>query len=187
MLNNKYKNIRDICYIYSLNFFKIINKNIDINKLKKFLKLLIIITKNKFLFKFYLNNKIFFLKTMFYILKKYIFLDFNIKKILKILLKDKMLYNIKFIYFYLIKIYQKKYNILNVIVYISYNINYENINLIKKNIINKFINKKINFFFKKNKNIIAGFKIYINDYVIDCSLLRNIKKINFIFNKNLIE
>ncbi len=179
-------NIRDMSYIYALNIFNIIkfdNKNNEFNRWKKFFNLLILFNKNKFLFKLYLINKKEYFKIIYFIIKKYINLDIYMNNFLKIILKNNILYYIKLIYFYFIKLYKKKYNILNIIIYSSYNINYKNIKLIKKIIRNSFIYKKIKFFFKLNKNLIAGFKIYINDYIIDSSLIKNIKKINFIFNK----
>ncbi len=179
-------NIYDISYFYSLNIFNYFKKNnIKFYKWNKFIKLLILISKQKFFYVYYRMNKKKCLKEIFYIINKNIILNKKIKNFIKAIFDDNMFLNINYIYFNLIEIYKKNKNILYVNVFTrNNNLNILNIKKIKIIIKNYFINKRLFFLFKKDANIIAGFKIYINNLVFDASILNIIKKNIFYEYKN---
>ncbi len=177
-------NIKNIYYYsYSLVIINIIkNKNIlYFKKWKRFLKILIFLSKDNNINN-YLVNKFSFFKEIIYVLKKKKLIDNIMINFLNIILKDSLFFYIKLIYKSFIKIYNLKNNIINVYIYSRNYINNKNLNLIKKFIKFKFKNN-LNFIFIKSNNILAGFKIYINDFVIDYSLFNIFKKINFISYK----
>ncbi len=179
-------NIYDISYFYSLAIFKYItSNNIKFYKWNIFLKLLYLISKKDFFYFFYKIDKKKCLNEIYNIINKNFSLSKDMKNFIKIIFEDNMFFKIKNIYFNLNKIYKINKKILNVIVYTKNNyLNNSNIKKIK-NIIRYYIkNKRIFFLFKKNKKLIAGFKIYINDLIFDGSLLNIIKK-NFSFYKFL--
>ncbi len=177
MLNINYISYKYSCYIWNLIYIR--NKFNNFIKWKKFLKFLIIISKNNFLINFININKIKCFKEIYNLISSNIKINLYMKSFLKNILYENMLKNINLIYHKFIENYIKNKKIINVIIYSANNINLYNMNLIKKIILSKFYNKKIYFFLKKDKNIIAGFKIYINDLIIDASLIKEIKKINF--------
>lgn len=98
---------------------------------------------------------------------------------LTLILKDNLFIYIKIIYNIFINIFNCINNIKNIYIYSRNYISKINFIFIKKIILCKF-KGKINFFFIKKKNIIAGFKIFINDFVIDYSLLNIFKKIKLL-------
>lgn len=105
------------------------------------------------------------------------------KLFIKVIFEDDMYFNLNYIHIYLKKIYEENKKILNVVIFTkNNNLNTLNIKKIKKIIKNYFVNKRIFFWFKKNKKIIAGFKIYINDLIFDASILNIIRK-NIFFCK----
>ncbi len=176
-------NIDYISYKYAYYIFnkiKIKNKYNNFIKWKKFLKLLVYISKNNIWKKFFLLNKIKCLKEIYSIISLNLNVNYSMKIFIKNILYENMWIYVNLIYLKFIEIYKNKKNLLYVIIYSSNNINKYNLYKIKKKIKIKFNNKKIYFFLKKNINIIAGFKIYINDFIIDASLINYIKKINFI-------
>ncbi len=180
-------NIVNISYIYSfylLKILKIKNKYNNFYIWKKILKILILINKNNnFINDYFLLNKYLCLKKIYEIilLSTNIKLNIYIKKFINIILYKKKFIYIKYIYFSFIKLYKYYKNILNIIVYTKYNINKKNLFLINKFLKNNFKNKNYILKFRKNNKIIAGFKLNINDFVIDGSLINKIKNINFCF------
>lgn len=177
-------NIHDISYFYSLAIYKNIKENnIKFYKWSNFIKLLVLIFKEDFFYFYYRIDKKKCLKEIFFIIEKRIYLNKKMKLFIKIIFEDDMYFNINYIYIYLKKIYEINKKILNVIIFTKNNsLNTSNIKKIKKIIKLFFLNKRIFFSFKKEKKIIAGFKIYINDLIFDGSISNIIKK-NFFFNK----
>ncbi len=179
-------NIYDVSYFYSLivfNYFK--KNNIKFCEWNKCIKLLILISKKKKFYIYYRMNKKKCLKEIFYIINKYITLNKKIVNFIEVIFDDNMFLNINYIYLSLIKIYKKNKDILYVNVFTrNNNLNILNIKKIKIIFRNYFINKRLFFLFKKDKSIIAGFKIYINDLVFDASILNIIQKNIFYKYKN---
>ncbi len=177
-------NIYNISYFYSLAILNNINKNnIKFYKWNNFIKLLILIFKENFFYFYYKVNKKKCLKEIYFIISKKIYLYKNMKLFIKVIFEDDMYFNLNYIHIYLKKIYEENKKILNVVIFTkNNNLNTLNIKKIKKIIKNYFVNKRIFFWFKKNKKIIAGFKIYINDLIFDASILNIIRK-NIFFCK----
>ncbi len=179
-------NIYDISYFYSLAIYKDIKKNsIRFYKWSSFIKLLILIFKEDFFYFYYKINKKKCLEEIFFIIKKKKKINKKMKIFIKIIFEDDMYFNINYIYIYLKKIYKINKKILNVIILTKdNNLSISNIKKIKNIIKNYFLNKKIIFLFKKKKEIIGGFKIYINDLIFDGSILNIIRKKNFFYKFN---
>ncbi len=176
----------NISYFYSLALFKYISShNIKFYKWNIFLKILVLILKENFFYFFYKINKKKCLNEIYYIIDKQILINKNMKNFIKIIFEDNMYFEIENIYFFLKKIYQVNKKILNVIIYTKNNyINNTNIKKIKSIIKLYAVNKRIFFLFKKDKKIIAGFKICINNLIFDGSILNIIKKNNFFYKFN---
>ncbi len=175
MLKNK-----NLCYSYSLCIVNLIYKNNKkyYNCWINFLKFLLILSNSKNINK-YLNRRFLSKKNIILIFKDLIFLDNLMINFLILILKDNLLNYFKYIYVNIIKIYNYINNIKYIYIYSNNYISNYNFFFIKKFILYKF-RGNINFFFIKKKKILAGFKILINDFVIDCSLLNVFKKIKLL-------
>ncbi len=182
MLNNN-----NLYYSYSLSIFKIIGfKDAkSFNNWKKFLKKLTYICNIENI-NFIINNKKIILKKIFYIIKQNLYIDKYMEDFFYILIEDNIFININIIYKYFIEIYKINNNMFDIVIYIRNKINKYNYFLIKKFIENKINiskNKIFNYIFIRNKNIISGFKIYVNDFVMDSSILNILYKIKFLKHK----
>ncbi len=177
-------NIYNISYFYSLsilNSYK--EKKIKFYKWNKFIKLFVLISKEKFFYIYYKRNKTQCFKEVCYIINKNIYLDKKMKNFIKIIFDDDMFLNIKYIYYYLMEIYKLHKNILYInVITKKNNLNFKNNKKIKRIIKKYFSKKRLFFLFKKDENIIAGFKIYVNNLVFDGSIFNIIKKNNFYIN-----
>ncbi len=185
MLNN----IKNLSYSYSLSLIKIINLN-DILIVKywiKYLKFLSFLLDKSYIKRYFFIDKILFYKEISYILKKNIFFNKNMKNFFYIIIQDNLINYINLIYKNFIIIYEYKKNIKNIFIYYRNILNNNNIFLIKK-IIKNNIKGNLNFIFVKNKFLIAGFKIKINNFVIDSSILNilnKLKLLNYKEHKNV--
>ncbi len=174
-------NTKNLFHSYSLSIINIIdlNNKFILNSWIKFFKILEFILKIKNFENYLFDNKLFIFNEIIILFEKNFLLDKNMKSFLYILIKDNLLKYIKLIHKYFIKIYEFKKNIINVFIYFRNLINKKNLFLIKNFIKNRF-NKNLKFYLIKKKNIISGFKININDFVIDNSLLNILKKIKLL-------
>ncbi len=178
--------MNDKSYSYSLGLIKFLNLHIIKNHLlfyewKGFFDLLILIFKDKLIINYYFYNKKKLFLNIKYLFNIYIKNKYMINFI-KIIFKDNMFLNFNLIYFFFVKIYEKKHNIISVVILTKYILNKRNIKYLKYKIKKRYC-EEIFFSFKKEKKIISGFKIYINDFVLDESLLNKIK--NFINLKHI--
>ncbi len=143
-----------------------------------YFKCLINIFNIKNINKFILINKkfsIIFFITIFRKIK-----NFNnlMESFLNIVIQDNVFNFINLVYKYFIKLVKLRKSSNSIIIYYSNKFNKKNIILIKNFIKKKFsLYKYKHYYFKYNKNIIAGFKVKINDFIIDNSLLNILNKI----------
>ncbi len=174
----------NILHSYSLTLFNIINsqKKQKINEWKNLLLLLIHISKKKFFLFYYLYKKNFFTKIILISCKNYI-KNIYMKNFINIIIKNNIFFYIEKIYLNFLKIYNNKKKILYIYIYSKHKLNNLNIILIKKILNKKYNSFNLKIFFKKDKYLLAGFKIKINDIIFNATIKNNIKKLKLIFNK----
>ncbi len=178
MLNN----FRNLFYSYSLSLIKIVDldNKLLIKQWINYLKFLNFLFNKFYIRKYFFLDKMLFYKEILYILKKNIlFLNKDMENFFYIIIKDNLIYDINLIYKNFIIIYEFKKNIKNIFIYYKHIFNNKNLFLIRQIIKNK-VNGKLNFFLIKDKFLIAGFKIKVNNFVIDCSILNILNKIKLL-------
>jgi F-type H+-transporting ATPase subunit delta len=165
---------KELAHIYAKSIFKIALKNNNTNRVKKILFLISYIIYHKKIKSFFsqysdpiISYKIF--KSLLYDLKMY---NYE-KNFLKILIENKRLFLLNKIYIAYNSI-KNKYNKKIFIVIQSSHI----MNNIQKNKIKCFLKKKIfsniKFNFIVDQNLIGGFRILINNFLIDLSIKNNL-------------
>ncbi len=169
--------IINISYSVSLAILNIVLLQKNFMECKRVLFFLLRLSKINKIKEIYINDKRKFSKLIYLIMPKLLDNVF-FKDFVFFLINKNMFLYINYIIKFFIEMYKKKKKLITVIIYTCTTISSKNKVNIKKLYIKKFCNFNLNFIFRIDKKLIAGFKIYINDLVYDSSLINSIK-INF--------
>ncbi|MCW5197418.1 ATP synthase F1 subunit delta [Buchnera aphidicola] len=161
---------KKLAYIYAKSIFNIALKYNQINRIKKILLLMSYLVQHKKIkkiFSKYSDSK------SLYKIFMFLLYDFNMtiyeKNFLKILIKNKRLFLLKKIYIEYNLILRKHNKIIYVIIKLSKRINDIQKNQIKL-VLKKILLSKIKFNFVIDQNLIGGFVILIDNFLIDLSI-----------------
>ncbi len=122
-------------------------------------------------------KKKWFIKYFFFILKQYIYISNYIKYFIYILFEDNMFIYIKLIYSYFIKLYDHYFHKQKIYIYSAHKLPYKYYIFLQQWLCKQKHFKYVSFIYYKQKNLLAGFKIKINDLILDTSFSNQLNKL----------
>ncbi len=122
-------------------------------------------------------KKTLFIRYFISIIQQYIYISKYIKYFIFILFEDKMFMYIKLIYVYFIRLYNNYFNKQKIYIYSAHKLPYRYYMFLQEWLCKQKHFRYVSFIYYKQKTLLAGFKIKINDLILDASFLNQLNQL----------